>query len=420
MFEVKVPQAGESVTEADIAQWMKSDGDYVKQDEAICELETDKASMEVVADKAGKLSILIEEGETVEVGTVIAKIDEQASAPADDGGTAAADSEKSESTENKTAQASAASHSQQHYASQHPSPAAGKILKEKGLDPNDVQGSGKDGRITKADAEEAQSGKEGKKKILDLPPLTTQGIKEKELPTRGGSSRNVRREKMTRLRRTISNRLVEAQQSAALLTTFNEVDVSAVKAMRSKYKEMFKEKHEIGLGFMSFFTKAAALALMEYPIVNAQIDFEEVVYHDYADVGIAVATPKGLVVPVLRNAESLSFAEVERGISGLAKKGRDGKLSTQDMQGGTFTITNGGVFGSMLSTPIVNRPQSAILGMHNIVERPVAVNGQVEIRPIMYLALTYDHRIIDGSQSVKFLVRIKELIEDPSRLLIEV
>lgn len=402
MIDVVVPSVGESISEVTIASWMKNDGDFVKLDEPICSIESDKATLEISAPKAGKLKIVVAEGETVAIGAKIAMVDETqtagASAPAA-----------------QTAAPQAAAPAQTSSGDKNfPSPAAGKILAEKGVDPSSVVGSGKDGRITKADALSAQaaSAPAAKTQDADLKNLAAQTIA-------GSFSRDIRREKMTGLRKTIATRLVNAKNTTAMLTTFNEVDMSAVMELRKKYKDAFKEKHGVGLGFMSFFTKAATQALKMYPAVNGMIDGNELVYHNYADVGVAVSTPKGLMVPVIRNAESMSFAGIESKIIELAGKARDGKITIDEMSGGTFTITNGGIFGSMLSTPILNAPQSAILGLHNIVERPVAVNGQVVIRPIMYLALSYDHRIIDGRESVSFLKAVKEMIEDPSRLLFD-
>ena len=404
MIDVVVPSVGESISEVTIASWMKNDGDFVKLDEPICSIESDKATLEIAAPKAGKLKIITAEGETVAIGTKIATVDESqtagASAPAAEAPAA-------------PAQASAPAQTTSGDKN-YPSPAAGKILAEKGIDASSVTGSGKDGRITKADAMNAQAAPAPAAKSADseLKNLTAQTMA-------GSFSRDIRREKMTNLRKTIATRLVAAKNTTAMLTTFNEVDMSAVMDLRKKYKDAFKEKHGVGLGFMSFFTKAATQALKMYPAVNGMIDGNEIVYHNYADVGVAVSTPKGLMVPVIRNAESMSFAAIESKIIELATKARDGKITIDEMSGGTFTITNGGIFGSMLSTPILNAPQSAILGLHNIVERPVAVNGQVVIRPIMYLALSYDHRIIDGRESVSFLKAIKEMIEDPSRLLLD-
>ena len=403
MIDVVVPSVGESISEVTIASWMKNDGDFVKLDEPICSIESDKATLEISAPKAGKLKIIVAEGETVAIGAKIATVDETqtagASAPAAQAAApqAAAPAQTTSGDKN------------------FPSPAAGKILAEKGVDPSSVTGSGKDGRITKADALSAQSAPASApaaKADGDLKNLAHHTIAQ-------SFSRDTRREKMTGLRKTIASRLVAAKNTTAMLTTFNEVDMSAVMELRKKYKDSFKEKHGVGLGFMSFFTKAATAALKMYPAVNGMIDGTDIVYHNYADVGVAVSTPRGLMVPVIRNAESMSFAAIESKIIELAGKARDGKITIDEMQNGTFTITNGGIFGSMLSTPILNAPQSAILGLHNIVERPVAVNGQVVIRPIMYLALSYDHRIIDGRESVSFLKAIKEMIEDPSRLLLD-
>lgn len=409
--EIVVPSAGESVKEADIAGWNKANGDYVRMDEVLLELETDKASMPLTAEASGTLTIIKEDG-TVNVGDVIGYITVGDQKPADaPQSQAPAKEEKKE--EKKPAQSPQAAASG--YAAGHPSPAAARILAEKNISPADIHGSGRNGRITKDDAQKAEASQTAQPKPAAAEPAAAP-VKPAR-PVLPGE-RVERRERMSRLRRTIAQRLVDAQHTAALLTTFNEVDMSAVMEIRKKYKDSFKEKHNVGLGFMSFFTKAVCVALREFPAVNAYVDGDEIIFHDYCDVGIAVATPKGLVVPVIRDAQARSFDDIERVIADFGKRGRDGKLSLEDMEGGTFTITNGGVFGSMLSTPIVNRPQSAILGMHNIVQRPVAVDGQVVIRPIMYLALTYDHRIIDGAEAVRFLVTIKEQIEDPTRLLI--
>ncbi len=398
MVDVKIPTVGESISEVTIASWLKKDGDIVKLDEAICSIESDKATLEISAPKAGKLKILIKEGETVAIGTKVAEVDETASA----GAAAAVPAAVSKPVESAPIQTSTDKN--------FPSPAASKILSEKGVDASGVQGSGKDGRITKADAMSASS----------APTPVASDLKSLAHQTMAASfSREVRREKMSGLRKTIASRLVTAKNTTAMLTTFNEVDMSAVMEIRKKYKDAFKEKHGVGLGFMSFFTKACTTALKQFPAVNGMIDGTEIVYHNYADVGVAVSTPRGLVVPVIRNAESMSLAQIELRIIELATRARDGKLTIDEMQNGTFTITNGGTFGSMLSTPIINIPQSAILGMHNIVDRPVAVNGQVVIRPIMYLALSYDHRIIDGRESVSFLKAVKEMLEDPSRMLLD-
>jgi len=403
-IEIKVPAAGESVTEADIAGWMKKNGTVVNVDDELVELETDKASMPLMAEAAGKLTITIQEG-TVKVGQVIGFIDTDATAPSAPSAPAPQTPSAPQSTQEQPKSQPTQSH-----AAGHPSPAAAKQIAEKGIDPSTIQGTGKDGRITKSDTAQAS-----------VPPVavaeTPSPSPEIAQPQYG--NRTKRAEKMSRIRKTISKRLVEAQHTAALLTTFNEIDMSAVMALRKHYKDEFKEKHGVGLGFMSFFTKAASVALREIPVINAQVGEDDIIFHDYADIGIAVSTPRGLVVPIVRNVETLSLSQIESTILSYAKRGRDGKLTPEDMEGGTFTITNGGVFGSMLSTPIVNRPQSAILGMHNIVERPVAINGEVKIRPIMYVALTYDHRIIDGSDAVTFLVKIKTLIEEPTRLLLD-
>jgi 2-oxoglutarate dehydrogenase E2 component (dihydrolipoamide succinyltransferase) len=403
MVDVKVPAVGESITEVTIAAWLKADGDMVKMDEPILSIESDKATLEVAAPQAGKLKILIKEGETVAIGAKVATVD-----PSQTQG--AAPSKAAPAAEAKTAAAPVtASGGDKNY----PSPAAAKLLAEKGVDPSSISGSGKDGRITKADALTAQaSAPAAPAKSNDMAQL----VKETISQTFG---REIKREKMSNLRKTIARRLVEAKNTTAMLTTFNEVDMSAVMEMRKKHKDAFKEKHGVGLGFMSLFTRASCIAAKNFPAVNGMIDGNDIVYHNYADIGVAVSTPRGLVVPVIRNAESMSLAQIELKIIELATRAREGKLSIDEMQGGTFTITNGGIFGSMLSTPIINIPQSAILGMHNIVERPVAVNGQVVIRPVMYIALSYDHRIVDGRESVGFLKNIKDVLEDPTRMLLD-
>lgn len=403
MVDVKVPSVGESISEVTIASWLKKDGDMVKLDEAICSIESDKATLEISAPKAGKLKILIKEGETVAIRTKVAEVDETATAAS-----------PVPAIEVKSPAPSAAPAASSAEVKNIPSPAAAKILAEKGIDSSAVTGTGKDGRITKGDALSVES-------RASIPVKAPESdLKSLARETMASSfSREVRREKMSGLRKTIASRLVAAKNTTAMLTTFNEVDMSAVMEIRKKYKDAFKEKHGVGLGFMSFFTKAACAALKQFPAVNGMIDGNDIVYHNYADVGVAVSTPRGLVVPVVRNAESMGMAAIESKIIELATRARDGKITIEEMQGGTFTITNGGIFGSMLSTPILNAPQSAILGLHNIVERPVAVNGQVVIRPVMYLALSYDHRIIDGRESVSFLKAIKEMIEDPSRLLLD-
>ncbi|MBX2965283.1 MAG: 2-oxoglutarate dehydrogenase complex dihydrolipoyllysine-residue succinyltransferase [Cyclobacteriaceae bacterium] len=398
--EMKVPAVGESITEVTISTWLKKDGDYVKLDEVIAEVESDKATFELPAEANGILKIIANEKETLPIGGLICKIEVMEGEPV-----------KSESSSSSASSSSQPAASDKSYASGHPSPAAAKILDEKGVSASQVQGSGVGGRITKEDATKAQPGakQEPAKQAASGQPVIG-----------GGVSRNQRREKMTSLRKTIARRLVAVKNETAMLTTFNEVDMKPIMDMRAKYKDKFKEKYGVGLGFMSFFTKAVCQALKEWPAVNAQIDGDEIIYHDYCDISIAVSTPRGLVVPVIRNAESLSFDQIEAEIGRLAARGRDGKLSIDEMTGGTFSITNGGVFGSMLSTPIINPPQSAILGMHNIVERAVVKNGQVVVTPVMYVALSYDHRIIDGRESVSFLVRVKEMLEDPGRLILGV
>ena len=411
VVDVKIPNIGESVTEATLSEWLVKDGDYVNEGDVICELESDKATVEMPAELSGAIKITAEEGETYDIGSKIAELDIAASAGAS---APAADSAPAAST-SAPATPAPSSGGDKNF----PSPAAGKIMAEKGVSADQVQGSGKDGRITKGDALAAAPGAPAA-----APPAPAAKAAKAAAPSMpssfGNGSREKRVEKMSGLRKTIARVLVEAKNTTAMLTTFNEVDMSAVMALRKKYKDAFKEKHDIGLGFMSFFTKACTMALKVFPGVNAQIDGTTMVFHDYADVGIAVSTPKGLVVPVVRNAEGMSLADIEKSILGLALKARDGKISLEEMQGGTFTITNGGVFGSMLSTPIINIPQSAILGMHNIVQRPIAVDGQVVIRPVMYTALSYDHRVVDGRESVGFLKTVKELIEDPARLLLDV
>jgi 2-oxoglutarate dehydrogenase E2 component (dihydrolipoamide succinyltransferase) len=400
VLEMKVPTVGESINEVTIGQWSKKDGDFVLPDEVLVEIESDKATFELTAEAQGILQIVAKEGETLQVGALICKIevvDGQEASISGDG----AQSKKSSAKDQKD----------DSYASNHASPAAAKILSEKDVDAKSITGSGVGGRITKEDALKAEK---------SAPAHTQPADKQKSdgMAPKPVSDRGQRREKMTTLRKTIARRLVSVKNEMAMLTTFNEVDMKPVMELRSKYKDKFKERYEVNLGFMSFFVKASCQALLEWPAVNAMIDGEELVYNEYCDISVAVSTPRGLVVPVIRNAEKLSFDQIEKEIIRLAVLARDGKLSIDEMTGGTFTITNGGVFGSMLSTPIINAPQSAILGMHNIVERPVVINGQIEIRPIMYVAISYDHRIIDGREAVSFLVRIKELLEDPSRLLL--
>lgn len=405
--EIIIPAAGESVTEADIVDWYKKNGEFVEMDEPIVELETDKASMDLTAESSGTLTISVKDG-TVRVGDIIGYIEEGTAKKV----TKAEHSNSAAPTE--IVESLPESRTTNTYAAGHPSPAAEKLMKEKNISAEHINGTGKDGRITKEDILKVPAPQT--EKNVDPKPIAQPEVK----PTIDPTKRGIRHEKMSRLRKTLMHRLVEAQQTTASLTTFNEIDMKAVMDLRKTYKDKFKEKYNIGLGFMSFFTKAVTMALMNFPIINATIEGEEIAYHDYCDIGIAVATPKGLIVPVIKNAESLTFQEIESAIRSYALKGRDGKITLEDMSGGTFSITNGGTFGSMLSTPILNRPQSAIMGMHNIVERPTAVNGQVEIRPIMYVALTYDHRLIDGSDAVQFLVNVKELLEDPARLLLGV
>ena len=402
---IKVPPVGESISEVTLSQWIKKDGDYVEMDEVIAELESDKATFELTAEKAGTLKTIASEGDTLAIGAPVCSIEEGGSPAASKPAAEAAPEVEAPAAKAEDAKAST-------YAAGAPSPSAAKILAEKGVNPADVQGSGVGGRLTKEDALKAEVGKKAESSAPKVSPAPKAAV----VP----GSRNERREKMSSLRRTVAKRLVSVKNETAMLTTFNEVDMQPIMELRAKYKDKFKEKHGVGLGFMSFFTKAVCEALKEFPAVNARIEGEEIVFNDFADISIAVSAPKGLVVPVIRNAEAMSLAQIESTVVELAVKARDGKLTLEEMTGGTFTITNGGVFGSMMSTPIINAPQSAILGMHNIVERPVAVNGQVVIRPIMYVALSYDHRIIDGRESVGFLVRVKQLLEDPARLLLGV
>jgi 2-oxoglutarate dehydrogenase E2 component (dihydrolipoamide succinyltransferase) len=417
LAEILIPSPGESVTDVTLSAWLKADGDYVRKDEELFEIESEKATLSVAAHENGRLEIRIREGEEVKVGTVAAVIDTEVDTPA---------SVRPAATEAKAVSAPAPATATVHEAIA--SPAAQKLMDERGLRAGEVKGTGKDGRITKGDVltYPAQPGQP------ETPPAETPSAPttppEVVPPAPGpaptlpqpSAERATRNHKLSTLRLKVAERLVAAKNQAAMLTTFNEVDMSAVMAARAKYKELFKQQHEVGLGFMSFFVKAVIEALGAFPAVNAMIDGEQILYHDYVDMGIAVSAPKGLVVPVIRNAERKTFAEIEAEIARLASRARNNQLTLDEMTGGTFTISNGGVFGSMLSTPILNPPQSGILGMHNIVERPVAINGQVEIRPIMYVALSYDHRIIDGRESVSFLVRVKELLEDPMRLLLKV
>ena len=395
IYEMFVPNVGESINEVTISSWLKSNGDYVELDEIIAEIDSDKATFELTAEASGNLIIEAEEGTTLEIGKLICKIEIKEISK-----------EKKESQDQKEVLTDNKSEVITKERSES-TPVAKKIMDEKGIDPKEISGTGAGGKITKEDVINSEQKVEASS-TADSSEVQTVG------------NRNQRREKMTQLRKTISKRLVSVKNETAMLTTFNEVNMEPIMNLRKKYKESFKEKYEVNLGFMSFFTKACCVALSDWPAVNALLDENEIVYNDYCDISIAVSTPKGLVVPVIRNAESLSFDQIEKEIIRLATKARDGKLSIEEMQGGTFTITNGGIFGSMMSTPIINSPQSAILGMHNIVKRPMVVNDEIKIKPMMYLALSYDHRIIDGRESVSFLVRLKELLEDPSRLMLKI
>ena len=413
-LEMKVPSPGESITEVEIAQWLVEDGDYVEKDQAVAEVDSDKATLELPAEASGIITLKAEEGDVVEVGEVVCLIDTEAEKPgggdsSDDKPAEQEEKERQEKTEDKKdsdkaeakteepSKSSTPKQAQDTYATGSPSPAAKKILDEKGISSKDVKGTGRDGRVTKEDAVEAKA----------------------SMGSPGTGTRGEEKKKMSMFRRKLAERLVSAKNDTAMLTTFNEVDMSPIFELRKKYKEEFKDKHGVSLGFMSFFTLAVIRALDEYPAVKSMIDGDYQVSYDYKDISIAVSGPKGLTVPVIRNAENLSFRGVESEVKRLALRARDGKITVDEMTGGTFTITNGGVFGSMLSTPIINPPQSAILGMHNIVERPVAIDGHVEIRPIMYVALSYDHRIIDGKESVGFLVAVKEALENPEELLMD-
>ncbi|MVN90316.1 2-oxoglutarate dehydrogenase complex dihydrolipoyllysine-residue succinyltransferase [Mucilaginibacter aquatilis] len=413
-LEIKVPAVGESITEVTLSRWIKKDGEQVEMDEAIAELESDKATFELTAESAGTLKTIANEGDTLAIGAVVCSITGGGAAPAATPSQQGSQQGQTPATSN--APGNEGGYGGGNYAAGTPSPAAGKILTEKGISPQSVSGTGVGGRITKDDAVNAQA---GAKKPEAAAPATKPTAQPASAPAASGA-REERREKMTNLRKTVAKRLVAVKNETAMLTTFNEVDMQPVMELRSKYKDKFKEKHGVGLGFMSFFTKAVCVALSEWPAVGARIEGEEIVYSNFADISIAVSAPKGLVVPIIRNADAMSLAEIEKAVVTLAGKARENKLTIEDMTGGTFTITNGGIFGSMMSTPIINAPQSAILGMHNIIERPVAVNGQVVIRPMMYLALSYDHRIVDGRESVSFLVRVKQLLEDPARLLLGV
>ena len=387
ILEMKVPSPGESITEVEIAQWLVSDGDFVEKDQAIAEVDSDKATLELPAEVSGTITLKAEEGDAVAVGAIVCLIDTEGKAPE---GQAVSNDAKPVAVASETPKAAPVQETT--YASQTPSPAAKKIIAEKGIDPKSIQGTGRAGRITKQDAVKA------------VPAMGTQ-------PEWGDRSQN--RTKLSMLRRKVAERLVDAKNETAMLTTFNEADMAPIFAIRNAHKDAFFEKHGVKLGFMSFFTRAVVRALGLFPDVNSMMDGDYKIAYDYCDISVAVSGPKGLMVPVVRNAETLSFSGIEKEIGRLAVRARDGKITVDDMTGGTFTISNGGVFGSMLSTPIINPPQSGILGMHNIIERPVAINGKVEVRPMMYLALSYDHRIIDGRESVGFLVAVKEALEDP-------
>lgn len=394
ILEMKVPSPGESITEVEIAAWLVEDGDYVDKDQAIAEVDSDKATLELPAEASGIITLKAEEGDAVAVGAIVCLIDTSAEKPE---GETASNEEEKQVVEKKSSKLVETEVAVKTYATGSPSPAAKKILDEKGIAVSDLKGTGKDGRITKDDAVKA------------VPAMGTS--------TEG--NRGTSRTKLSMLRRKVAERLVEAKNTTAMLTTFNEVDMSPIFVLRKEYKEIFKERHGVSLGFMSFFSLAVVRALKLFPAVNSMIDEKEMITYDFCDISIAVSGPKGLMVPVMRNVENMTFRGVESEVKRLAIRARDGQITVDEMTGGTFTISNGGVFGSMLSTPIINPPQSGILGMHNIVERPVAINGNVEIRPIMYVALSYDHRIIDGKESVGFLVAVKEALENPIELLMD-
>ncbi|MCM8557529.1 2-oxoglutarate dehydrogenase complex dihydrolipoyllysine-residue succinyltransferase [Sphingomicrobium sediminis] len=423
--EVKVPQLGESITEATVGEWLKQVGDPVEQDEPIASLETDKVSVDVPSPVAGVLEAQVAAvGDTVEVGALLAKVGagEGTATVADEprpAGDEAKDGGPDATTENSDVIDQDKADEQALSSDLTLSPAVRRAVLEHGVDPSKITGTGKDGRITKDDVLAAAKAKDAAPEPAAKAAAASGGQASAPTSIKVAGERREERVKMTRLRQTIAKRLKEAQDTAALLTTFNDVDMSAVMEARSKYKDHFAKKHGIRLGFMSFFVKAVALAAKDVPAVNARIEDDEIVYHDYLDVSVAVSAPKGLVVPVIRSADQMSFAEIEQSIADYGKRAKEGTLGMEDMAGGTFTISNGGVFGSLLSTPIINPPQSAVLGMHRIEERPIAVNGEVVIKPMMYLALSYDHRLIDGREAVTFLVRIKEALEDPTRLLID-
>ncbi len=419
-YQVKVPQVGESINEVTIGQWLKKNGEFVRVDDILCEIESEKATLEITAEQSGVLTILVEEGETVPIGKVIAEIEVQANKEE-----SVTEQAQKETTPAITAEDSA------EVPTLRATPVATRLMQEAGLTERQIQGTGSGGRITKEDVlraiqkqttpEVSQASGESAPPAEESEPQATTSEQTTTTRTSATSAeRTERRVPMSTLRKTIARRLVAAKNETAMLTTFNEVDMSAILDIRRRYKEMFLEKHGVKLGFMSFFVKACTVALQEFPEVNASIDGDDIVYHDYCDISIAVSTPRGLVVPVIFNAHRMNLAQIEAEVARLAQKAREGKLTIPEMTGGTFSITNGGVFGSLLSTPIINPPQTAILGMHKVEERPIALNGQVVIRPMMYVALSYDHRIIDGKESVSFLVRVKELLEDPTRLLLDV
>jgi 2-oxoglutarate dehydrogenase E2 component (dihydrolipoamide succinyltransferase) len=434
VVEMKVPVIGESINEVTLSQWLKKDGEYVERDEAICEFESDKATLEFPAEAAGKLIHVAKEGDDLTIGALVAKIDTSVAKGTNGAAPPApAPEAKQESESVKSTTATAPAESKTSYATGVPSPAASKILKENDVAPSDVKGTGREGRITKEDANKAVEAKSSPAGVTDRespapPPEVKKEAPKPEAPaprpitfsSPEAFSRETSRKKMSRMRRTIAKRLVSAKNETAMLTTFNEIDLTEVMALRTKYNERFEKKYGIKLGFMSLFAKACAKVLLEMPDVNAQIDGEEFVYHEYVDISFAISTPNGLVVPPIHNIESLSHAEIEFKLKELADKARKGTLSLEEMQGGTFTITNGGIFGSLMSTPIINEPQSAILGMHAIKDRPVVVNGEIKIRPMMYVALSYDHRVIDGSSSVTFLVKVKNLLEDPMAMFLDI
>jgi 2-oxoglutarate dehydrogenase E2 component (dihydrolipoamide succinyltransferase) len=435
-FEVKVPSVGESINEVTIGQWMKKDGEYIEMDDILCEIESEKATLEVRSEADGVLKILTAEGDTVNIGHKIAEIDTDAIAPAQSSKSAAEKSEDSKEkiaiTDKPPTEPELTQQPKEKQVSEREikiSPVAAKLLEGFGIDKSEIKGSGAGGRITKTDVETAiqsqSETEEPKPKSTSPEEKIVESDQQKTVQVQPPSftksnERSEKRVKMSTLRKTIARRLVAAKNETAMLTTFNELNMSAILEVRKRYKELFQEKYQIKLGFMSFFIKAACIALKEFPEVNARLEEDEVIYYDYCDISIAVSTPKGLVVPVIFNADRLSLAQLEVTVDQIAKKARDNKLTIEEMTGGTFSITNGGVFGSLLSTPIINAPQTAIFGMHKIEDRPIAVNGEVVIRPMMYIALSYDHRIIDGKESVSFLIRMKELLEDPARMLLDV